>query len=79
MEEIDVRLSLSKEQWGFLRELGLTDREYTEKELDDLVIETVAEHLQLYGFRRGQDGVNRTGEMCESIIDAVEESRHPKG
>lgn len=70
-----MRLPLSKEQWEFARGLGLEDREYSDKEIDDFVIETVAEYLQMHGFDREQEDTNSIGDMCESIIDAIEEKR----
>lgn len=70
-----MRLPLSREQWDFMRALGMEDREYTEAEIDNFVIETVADYLQRYGFTQGQEDVNSDGAMCEAIIDAIEEKR----
>ena len=39
------------------------------------MIDPVAEQLQLHGFEIGQEDTNEIGDMCESIIDAIEEQR----
>lgn len=70
-----MRLRLSKAQWEFVQGLGIEDREYTEAEIDDFVIETVADCLQRRGFTRGQEDVNDVGAICEAILDAIQESR----
>lgn len=70
-----MRLPLSKKQWAFVQIFGIEDREYTDKEIDDFLVDVISEYLQMHGFERGQEDVNNVGAMCESIIDAIEESR----
>lgn len=70
-----MKLQLSKEQWNFLEKLGITNREYTSEEIDDIVIDRLAEHLQLYGFNLGQESTNAIGDMCENIITALTKDR----
>ena len=67
-----MRLKLSAEQWDFVKQLGVEDKEYTQTEIDDFVIETIADHLMTYGFNHGQESTNIIGDMCESIIDDIE-------
>lgn len=68
-----MRLKLSAEQWDFVKQLGIKDKEYTKKEIDDFVIETVADHLMAKGWRLDtQEYVtNEIGDMCENIIDRL--------
>ena len=75
MEEIVLRLKLSAEQWYFVKQLGIEDKEYTKEEIDDFVIETIADHLMAKGWRLDtQEYVtNEIGNMCESIIDVLTE------
>ena len=70
-----MRLSVTKKQMEFLKTLGVEDKEYTRDEIDDIVIETLADELMRHGFTAGQEDVNEIGDLCESIIDAIEESR----
>ena len=72
-----MRLKLSKEQWDFVRKLGIADKDYTQDEIDEYVIETVYEHLMKRGWAKYDPDyiINEIGDMCESIIDAIEEAR----
>lgn len=70
-----MRLKLTTQQWDFLKSLGIEDRKYLEDEIDNIVIETLADELMQHGFTSGQEDVNEVGAMCESIIDAIEEQR----
>lgn len=68
-----MRLKLSAEQWDFVKQLGIEDKEYTQEEIDDFVIEIVADHLMAKGWRLDtQEYVtNEIGDMCENIIDKL--------
>lgn len=70
-----MRLKLSEPQWDFVKQLGVEDREYTQIEIDDFVIETIADYLMAHGFANGQESTNTIGDMCESIIDDIESQR----
>lgn len=70
-----MKLKLSKEKWEFAKRLGIEDRDYTQEELDDIVIEALADELMMRGFTDDQQDVNEIGAMCESIIDDVEDQR----
>lgn len=70
-----MRLRLTALQWDFLKTLGVEDRDYSQDEIDDIVIESLADELMRHGFAKGQEDVNETGAACESIIDAIEEQR----
>lgn len=70
-----MRLKLTALQWDFLKALGVEDRDYSQDEIDDIVIEALADELMRHGFTKGQEDVNETGAACESIIDAIEEQR----
>lgn len=72
-----MRLSLQKEYMDFLESLGIEDREYTQDEIDDVVIDALVGHLMSFGWKPGPDyeETNEIGDMCESIIDVIEENR----
>lgn len=70
-----MRLKLTALQWDFLKSLGVEDRDYSQDEIDDIVIEALADELMQHGFTKGQEDVNEIGAACESIIDAIEEQR----
>ena len=72
-----MKLKLSKEQWEFVKQLGIADKEYSSEEIDDYVIETVYEHLMKKGWKTYEPDyeINDIGIMCEDIIDAIEEQR----
>lgn len=72
-----MRLNLSQKQMDFLKSIGVEDRDYTQDEIDDVVIEAVSDHLMAHGWKPGPDfeETNEIGDLCEAIIDAIEESR----
>ena len=74
-----MKLSLSKEQMEFLKSIGIEDRDYTQDELDDVVIDALVGHLMSYGWEKDTpteyEQTNEIGDMCENIIDAIEEQR----
>lgn len=72
-----MKLKLSKEQWKFVNQLGVADREYSDEEIDDYVIEIMYEHLMKRGWKSHEPDyeINDVGSMCESVIDAIEEQR----
>lgn len=70
-----MRLKLTMQQWDFVKSLGIEDRDYLRDEIDDIVIEALADKLMRCGFTTNQQDVNEIGKMCESIIDAIEEQR----
>lgn len=70
-----MRLKLTAQQWDFVKSLGIEDREYTQNEIDDVVIEALADKLMRFGFAAGQQNTNKIGDLCEEIIDAIEEQR----
>lgn len=70
-----MRLKLSVQQWDFIKQLGIEDKEYTQTEIDDFVIEKIADYLMAHGFNLGQESTNAVGDMCESIIDDIENQR----
>lgn len=74
-----LSLSLSKEQMNFLESIGIEDREYSQDEIDDVVIDALVGHLMSYGWEKNTDTeyekTNEIGAMCENIIDAIEEQR----
>ena len=45
-----MRLPVTQEELKFLQQIGVEDREYTPAELEEYVIETVADYLQMHGF-----------------------------
>lgn len=61
----------------FLKSIGVEDREYTQDEIDDIVIDALVGHLMSYGWKPGPDyeETNEIGRMCEAVIDAIEEQR----
>lgn len=75
----EMKLSLSKEQWEFVKQLGIADREYSDEEIDDVVIDALVGHLMSYGWEKNTnteyEKTNEIGDMCENIIDAIEEQR----
>ena len=71
-----MRLKLTAHQWNFLKSLGVEDRNYLQDEIDDIVIEALSDELMQHGFSDGQEAVNETGAICESLIDAIEEQRN---
>ena len=74
-----MRLSLPKEQMEFLKSIGIADRDYAQDEIDDIVIDALVGHLMSYGWKEDTateyEQTNEIGDMCESIIDAIEEQR----
>lgn len=70
-----MRLKLTDQQWDFARSLGVEDRDYTQDEIDDIVIEALSDKLMRCGFTVDQEDVNEIGAACERIIDAIEEQR----
>lgn len=70
-----MRLKLTDQQWDFVRSLGVEDRDYTQDEIDDIVIEALSDKLMRCGFTVDQEDVNEIGAACERIIDAIEEQR----
>ena len=70
-----MRLKLNAQQWDFLKSLGVEDRDYSQDEIDDIVIEALADELMRNGFTAKQEDVNEIGDTCESIIDKIEEQR----
>ena len=70
-----MRLKLTDQQWDFLKSLGVDDKDYSQEEIDDVVIEALSDKLMKHGFTSKQENVNEIGAVCESIIDAIEEQR----
>lgn len=70
-----MRLKLTDQQWAVLKTLGVEDRDYSQEEIDDVVIEALSDELMRHGFTSKQENVNEIGAACESIIDAIEEQR----
>lgn len=70
-----MRLKLTDDQWDFLKSIGVIDRDYSQDEIDDIVIEALSDNLMRYGFTQKQEAVNDIGATCENIIDAIEEQR----
>ncbi len=74
-----MKLSLPKEQMEFLKSIGIEDREYSQEEIDDVVIDALVGHLMSYGWEKNTnteyEKTNEIGDMCENIIDAIEEQR----
>lgn len=70
-----MRLKLTDQQWAVLKTLGVEDRDYSQEEIDDVVIEALSDELMRHGFTSKQENVNEIGTACESIIDAIEEQR----
>lgn len=70
-----MRLKLTDRQWDFVHSLGVEDRDYTQDEIDDIVIEALSDKLMTCGFTAKQEDVNEIGATCENIIDAIEEQR----
>lgn len=70
-----MRLKLTDRQWNFLKSLGVEDRDYSQNEIDDIVIEALSDELMRHGFTDNQEDVNETGATCECIIDVIEEQR----
>ena len=74
-----MKLSLPKEQMEFLKSIGNEDREYSQEEIDDVVIDALVGHLMSYGWEKNTnteyEKTNEIGDMCENIIDAIEEQR----
>ena len=70
-----MRQKLTDQQWDFVRSLGVEDRDYTQDEIDDIVIEALSDKLMRCGFTVDQEDVNEIGAACERIIDAIEEQR----
>lgn len=72
-----MRLNLSQEKMEFLKSIGVEDRDYTQDEIDDVVIDALVGHLMTHGWKPGLDfeETNEIGDLCEAIIDAIEESR----
>lgn len=67
-----MRLPVSKMQMDFLQKIGIEDRDYTEDEIEDDVIGSLVCCLTAYGFKDSEcSETNETGDMCESIIDAL--------
>lgn len=79
MREIAMRLKLTDQQWDFLKSLGVEDRDYSQSEIDDVVIDALVGHLMSYGWEKNTnteyEKTNEIGDMCENIIDAIEEQR----
>ena len=70
-----MRLKLTAGQWEFLKSLGVEDRDYSQDEIDDIVIEALADELMRHGFTEKQEDVNEIGDACENMIDAIEGQR----
>ena len=74
-----MKLSLPKEQMEFLKSIGIEDREYSQEEIDDVVIDALVGHLMSYGWEKNTnteyEKTNEIGDMCENIIEAIEEQR----
>lgn len=74
-----MKLSLPKEQMEFLKSIGIEDREYSQEEIDVIVIDALVGHLMSYGWEMNTnteyEKTNEIGDMCENIIDAIEEQR----
>lgn len=74
-----MRLSLSKEKMDFLKSIGVEDREYSQDEIDDIVIDALVGHLMSYGWVRNTETeyekTNQIGNLCEDIIDDIERQR----
>ena len=78
MRKATMRLKLSNQQWDFLKSLGIEDRDYSQDEIDEVVIEVLSDELMRHGFIAKQKNVNEIGAACESIIDVIEEQRDGK-
>lgn len=78
MRKATMRLKLSDQQWDFLKSLGIEDRDYSQDEIDEVVIEVLSDELMRHGFIAKQKNVNEIGATCESIIDVIEEQRDGK-
>lgn len=74
-----MRLLLSTEQIEFINSIEIEDRDYTQDEIDDIVIDALVGHLMSHGFEKNtktkREKTNEIGDMCESIIDAIEAQR----
>ena len=78
MRKATMRLKLSNQQWDFLKSLGIEDRDYSQDEIDEVVIEVLSDELMRHGFIAKQKNVHEIGAACESIIDVIEEQRDGK-
>lgn len=63
---------------GFLKSLRIEDRDYSQNEIDEVVIEVLSDELMRHGSIAKQKNVNEIGAACESIIDVIEEQRDGK-
>lgn len=72
-----MKLSVTKEQMEFLKTLGVEERDYTEKEIDDIIEGPLYDCLMEKGWVSGSDfeKTNEIGDMCESIITALTKNR----
>lgn len=70
-----MRLKLTARQWDFLKSIGVEDRDYSQDEIDDIVVESLADELMRHGFSDKQERVNEVGAACERLIDIIEEQR----
>lgn len=72
-----MKLSVSKEQMEFLKTLGVEDRDYTQKEIDEIIEGPIYDCLMEKGWEAGADfeKTNKIGDMCESIITALTKER----
>lgn len=66
-------LPLSREQMGFVRSLGVEDKEYTRDEFFQIAEGLVYDCLMEKGWKPGPDfeETNGIGDMCEDIITAL--------
>lgn len=67
-----MRLPVTKQQMEFLNSIGIADRDYSEDEIEDEVLDIVAHYLAGHGFLdSGYNKTNAVGDMCEDIITAL--------
>lgn len=68
-----MRLPVTKEQMDFLKSLGVEDKDYTRKEMEEIVEGPVYDCLMERGWKPGPDyeDTNEIGDMCEDIITAL--------
>lgn len=70
-----IRLPVTKKQMEFLKTLGVEDTLYTAEELEYIAEEVVYDCLMSRGWKPGNDfeETNEIGDMCEDLIDALNE------
>lgn len=71
-----MKLPLNEKQFAFLKSLGIEDKDYTKDEIEEDVIDVLVSCLCSKGFENSEtyDKTNNIGNMCEEIIDILEEN-----